>query len=75
MVTASLGTPPPLLHSFVCMILPGGECRLQTCRGLTAQLFNSTLRTYTILSILSPYAVDGYDKGKQSLVCVMLHDV
>ena len=25
--------------------LPGGGCRLQTCRGLAAQWFDSTLRT------------------------------
>ena len=31
--------------TFVCMILPGGGCRLQTCRGLAAQWFDSTLRT------------------------------
>lgn len=36
---------PPL---FVCMILPGGGCRLQTCSGLTAELFNSTLRTLNV---------------------------
>ena len=29
----------------VCMTLPGGGCRLQTCRGLAAQWFDSTLRT------------------------------
>jgi len=28
----------------VCMILPGGESRLQTLGGLAAQLFDSTLR-------------------------------
>jgi hypothetical protein len=33
----------------VCMILPGGESRLQTLGGLAAQLFNSTLRTSTLL--------------------------
>jgi hypothetical protein len=27
------------------MIPPGGGCRLQTCRGLAAQWFDSTLRT------------------------------
>ena len=31
--------------NYVCMILPGGECRLQTCRGLASQWFDSTLRT------------------------------
>jgi hypothetical protein len=34
----------------VCMILPGGECRLQTCRGLATQLFDSTLRTIFALA-------------------------
>ena len=28
------------------MILPGGGCRLQTCRGLAAQWFDFTLRTF-----------------------------
>ena len=32
----------------VCMILPGGGCRLQTCRGLAAQWFDSTLRTFRL---------------------------
>ena len=31
------------------MILPGGGCRLQTCRGLAAQWFDSTLRTKHII--------------------------
>ena len=32
-------------RKLVCMILPGGESRLQTLGGLAAQLFDSTLRT------------------------------
>ena len=30
----------------VYMTLPGGGCRLQTCRGLAAQLFDSALCTF-----------------------------
>ena len=37
----------------VCMTLPGGGCRLQTCRGLAAQWFDSTLRTLLIVLIPS----------------------
>ena len=37
----------------VCMTLPGGGCRLQTCRGLAAQWFDSTLRTLLIILIPS----------------------
>ena len=44
-----LELPPPLMFR-VCMILPGGECRLQTCRGLATQLFDSTLRTILVLA-------------------------
>jgi len=33
------------LSDDVCMILPGGGCRLQPCRVLAAQWFDSTLRT------------------------------
>ena len=33
----------------MCMILSGDGRRLQTCGGLTAQLFDSTLRTFVRL--------------------------
>ena len=37
-----------LLSVYVCMILLGSGCRLQTCRGLAAQWFDSTLRTVDV---------------------------
>ena len=38
----------------MCMILAGAGRRLQTCRGLAAKLFDSTLRTiFRILMTLS----------------------
>jgi hypothetical protein len=38
---------------YVCMTLSGDGRRLQTCGGLTAQLFDSTLRTFcSILCVL-----------------------
>jgi hypothetical protein len=45
-IVSSRNSPPQQnIFYFVCMILPGGGCRLQTCRDLVAQWFDSTLRT------------------------------
>eukprot|EP00980_Cylindrotheca_fusiformis_P007273 scaffold1525_cov142-Cylindrotheca_fusiformis.AAC.73 len=38
----------PFVFVFVCMILPGGESRLQTLGRLATELFDSTLRTFRV---------------------------
>ncbi len=46
-----------ILTFSVCMILPGGGCRLQTCRGLAAQWSDSTLRTFSVAFSVAGVAV------------------
>jgi len=51
----------PSPFASVCMILSGDGRRLQTCGGLTAQLFDSTLRTFfrggvrLVVSLAAPF--------------------
>ena len=41
----------------VCMIQPGGWCRLQTYRSFATQRFNSSLRTFIFVQVLNLYSL------------------
>jgi len=53
------------------MILLGSGCRLQTCRGLAAQWFNSTLRTKICTTHLASRTNTTWYLNRLELLCVV----